>query len=71
MRQAEGFFANLHTKNRFARRKKLSRKRPKTYTNSLVSICQVDDDIIDVIMMITIKFSILWSFLSHVAKFQN
>ena len=55
------FLANLHTKNRFASKKILSRKRHKTYNNSFVSICQVDDDIIDVIMMITIKFPILWS----------
>ena len=32
----------------------------KTY--SFVSIYQVDDDIIDIIMMITIKFPILWLF---------
>ena len=51
------FLANLHTKNRFPSKKILSRKGHKTYNNSFVSICQVDDDI----MMITIKFPILWS----------
>ena len=55
------FLANLHTKNRFASRKKLSCKQHKAYTNSFVSIYQVEDDVINAIMIITIKFAILRS----------
>ena len=42
------FLANLDNKNRFASRKKLSRKQFKTYMNSFPSIYQVNDDIIKI-----------------------
>ena len=64
------FLANLDNKNRFASRKKLSRKQFKTYMNSFPSIYQVNDDIIKIEKK-NQDFRFYGHFSFHVAKFQN
>ena len=63
------FLANLHNENRFASRKKLSRKQHKSYTNSFLSTYQVNDDIIEIEE--NQNFWFCGHFSSHVARFQN
>ena len=64
------FLANLDNKNRFASRKKLSRKQFKTYMNSFPSIYQVNDDIIKIEKK-NQDFQFYGHFSFHVAKFQD
>ena len=58
-----------NNKNRFAIRKKLSRKQRKSYINSFLSIYQVNDDIIKIEENQNFQFD--GHFLSHVTKCQN
>ena len=58
-----------NNKNKFAIRKKLSRKQRKSYINSFLSIYQVNDDIIKIEENQNFQFD--GHFLSHVTKCQN